>query len=61
MLWRDAAGNLGIWLMNGTQILQAAGIGNVPTNWSVAGTADFNGDGNSDILWRDTGGSVGIW
>jgi hypothetical protein len=38
--------------MNGLQISQTAGLGNVGTTWSVAGTADFNGDGKSDILWR---------
>ena len=31
--------------MNGTQIISSTVIGNVPINWSVAGTGDFNGDG----------------
>jgi hypothetical protein len=26
----------------------------VPANWSIVGTADFNGDGKSDLLWRDS-------
>ena len=33
----------------------------LPTNWSIVGTGDFNGDGTSDILWRDTAGDVMIW
>jgi hypothetical protein len=34
----------------------------VPSNWSVAATGDFDGDGKTDILWRDTtSGTVAIW
>ena len=61
ILWRDSAGDVGMWLMNGTQILQAAVINSVATNWSIVGQRDFNGDGKSDILWRDTVGDVGMW
>ncbi len=61
ILWRDGAGNVTIWLMNGSQVLQASLLGNVPNNWSIVGQRDFNGDGKSDILWRDTAGDVGIW
>jgi hypothetical protein len=63
ILWRDTSGNVAIWEMNGTTILNQATsfVGNVAGNWSVFGTGDFNGDGNSDILWRDTSGNVAIW
>jgi hypothetical protein len=40
---------------------QGAGIGNVPTSWSIVETGDYDGDGMSDILWRDTSGNVAIW
>jgi hypothetical protein len=61
--WHDTSGDVAIWLMNGTQVLNpnAAGVGNVATTWSIVGTADFNGDGYADILWRDTSGNVAIW
>jgi hypothetical protein len=56
------SGNTAIWLMNGSQISQTGGLGNVPTNWVVAETGDFNGDGKGDILWRDNGsGNTAIW
>src|SRR5437763_969275 len=50
-----------IWLLNGFQVQQSGGIGVVPTSWSIAGTADFNGDGRGDILWRNIDGTVAIW
>jgi hypothetical protein len=61
ILWRDTAGNLGIWFINGTKIASIAPLGNVPTAWNVIETGDFNGDGRSDILWRDTAGNLAIW
>jgi hypothetical protein len=36
-------------------------LGNIPANWNVAQTGDYNGDGKSDILWRDGGGNVALW
>jgi hypothetical protein len=63
ILWHDTSGDVAIWLMNGTSVLNpnTAGVGNVPTAWSIVGAGDFNGDGFSDILWRDTSGDVAIW
>jgi hypothetical protein len=61
ILWRDASGDVAIWLMNGTQILQTAKIGNVLTNWFITETGDFNGDNKADILWRNTAGDLAMW
>ena len=61
MLWRDNAGNVGLWLVNGTQIMKTQVLGNVGTNWSVIGQRDFTGSGNTDVLWRDTSGNIGVW
>jgi len=63
LLWRDTAGDVAIWLMNGTTILNptTSYVATVSPAWSIVGTGDFNGDGKSDILWRDTAGDVAIW
>lgn len=47
--------------MNGTTILSATLLGNLPLSWSIAQTGDFNGDGNTDILWEDNSGNVAAW
>ena len=33
----------------------------MPNSWHVAGTGDFDGNGNSDILWQNDNGTVSIW
>ena len=60
--WRDSSGNIAIWLMNGNQLLQGGGLGQVdPTVWSIIGQRDFDGDGKADLLWNDASGHVAIW
>ena len=51
---------MAVWLMDGATVLSSAGLGNVPTAWSLL-TGDYNGDGNSDLLLRDTAGNTSIW
>jgi hypothetical protein len=64
ILWRADDGSVAIWLMNGTQILSSPVIAtsaDASPDWHIAGTGDFNNDGNSDILWHADDGSVAIW
>ena len=64
VLWRHDGGTVSDWL--GTE---SGGFANnhanagavVPTDWKIAGTGDFNGDGRTDILWRHDGGTVTDW
>jgi hypothetical protein len=62
-LWRDSSGDLAIWEMMGTQVLNsnATFVGTVTAPWSVIGNGDFNGDGMSDLLWTDGNGNYAIW
>jgi hypothetical protein len=68
ILWRKTDGTVYIWHVNGAVIsgglLQISSQGLLPSvdsTWSVAGIADFNGDGKSDIFWRNVDGTNFIW
>ena len=64
VLWRHDNGQLSNWLgqANGGFVgNDANAMMGVSTNWQVAGTGDFNGDGRDDILWRSNIGQVSNW
>jgi ELWxxDGT repeat protein len=67
VLWRNSDGTLADWSLNGSNIVSSAaptsgGVVVKPdASWSIAGTADFNGDGSADLLWRNTSGEVSAW
>jgi hypothetical protein len=61
IVWRDASGNVAVWFMNGAQA-QYAGVGDLPTAWTIVGQRDFSSDSKSDILWQNTtSGDVAVW
>jgi len=33
----------------------------VTSDWHIAGTGDFDGNGHTDILWQNDNGTIGIW
>jgi hypothetical protein len=35
VLWRDTSGNTAMWFLNGLQIKSTAGLGNIPTVWTI--------------------------
>jgi FG-GAP-like repeat/FG-GAP repeat len=64
-------GKVAIWLTDGAQVLVGSDLVRIqgtqtpltiPDGWSVKAIADFNGDGNSDLLWANplTGQGV-VW
>ena len=55
ILLRDAAGNVSALFVANAALAGIAPVGQAPANWTIQGTADFNGDGSTDILWRETG------
>ena len=60
ILWNDTSGDVALWTMNGGQVAQTGGLGNVGSAWSVVAQRDFAA-GDADILWRDTSGDLAMW
>ncbi len=52
VLWRDAAGQLRLWLMNTTPVAAGQLAPPADPQWRLAGLGDLDGDGRSDLLWR---------
>ena len=64
VLWRNDGGTLHEWLgqVDGSFVDNVNYVDLNPVAfWHLAGTADFNGDGHSDILWRGDDGTVQEW
>ena len=50
-------GELQFWLMNGTSRTSVAALAGTPppaVEWQLTAAADFNQDGQADLLWRNT-------
>jgi hypothetical protein len=62
ILWANTTGQAAIWELNGAA-LTGVGIpaGQMGSEWHIAETGDFNGDGKSDILWKSTSGNADVW
>ena len=64
ILWRHDNGYLTEWLGDRQRRLHRQWrqrLQQRPTDWSVAGIGDFNGDNRDDILWRHDNGHLTEW
>ena len=64
ILWhRSPAGDVGFWLMNGTNLVRVATTQRVEDpSWRIAGTGFFNRGSDRDILWEnEKTGELGVW
>ena len=67
VVWQnDTTRQLSIWYMGGAQGTTSLGSNSVSSSgvagWRVVGTADFDGDGRSDLVWQeDTTRQVVVW
>ncbi|MFO1082467.1 MAG: VCBS repeat-containing protein [Reyranellaceae bacterium] len=67
VLWRSSGGAVGLWSLDANRlsaydtVMQGRSAANPGTSWQIAGTGDFNGDRQADLLWRGSSGEVGIW
>jgi len=57
----EAVTELFIRSMDGYVAIGDTSLGAAGPGWSLAGTADFNGDAYADMLWRHANGDVAMW
>lgn len=64
IVFQDAEGFLAAWLMNGLNLGEAGFLtpNNVgDRNWKIAGSGDFNGDSQTDLIFQHTNGRLAVW
>jgi hypothetical protein len=65
ILWQNESnGLLSAWRMSGVNLIEGVWLSPnqvTDTRWRIVGTADFNGDGRTDLLWQHDLGYVAIW
>jgi hypothetical protein len=62
LVFNQSDGSVWVWLMDGLTVTSKTRILSAGSGWSVARSADFDGDGKDDLLWyRQADGHVAIW
>ncbi len=64
LLWQHSNGNLAVWLMNGTTLMDGRPLGMplLDTGWRIAAAGDFDRDGGQDVVFQhQVDGRLAIW
>ena len=66
LIWQhETNGTLAAWLMNGTVLMRGVSLSPeavTDTNWTIRGLADFNLDGQPDLIWQNVDtGMLSVW
>jgi VCBS repeat protein/BACON domain-containing protein len=65
LIWQHDAGWVGVWLMNGYNVISTTYLSVSRTtdpNWVIVGAGDVTGDNRADIFWQNQAtGQVGVW
>ncbi len=54
-------GRNAVWYLSGSSYVSFATFASASESWNIAGTGDFNNDGETDILWRSDAGQTAVW
>jgi hypothetical protein len=64
LVFQKAGGETSVWLMSGKapfRKISERPIGEISSDWRVAGAADFNFDGNPDLLFQNAAGALAVY
>jgi len=60
ILLQSSWGAIACWVMDGTAITKASIPFHIPAGWRIVGYADFNQDGQKDLVLEHTDGSLAV-
>lgn len=58
---QDPAGNVSVWVLNNSDVLQQlSSLGNMGA-WKLKAAGDVNRDGKADLFWQQSNGLTAVW
>lgn len=61
LVFRNDAGDLHMWKMDGSIVASQTGIGTAGSGWQLLGAADLTRDGKADLVFENAHGEVYAW